>query len=76
MLPYDMNAFKREFIKKKTPEKEAIGEIAIIEAKQSVIANEKIDIEQSRSELMTTITSNAVEPPTIINGTAVVNIQV
>ena len=76
MLPYDMNAFKREFIKKKTPEKEASVEVAVIEAKQSVVANEKIDIEKSRSELMTTINSNAVEPPTIINGTAGTNIQV
>lgn len=57
MLPYDMNAFKREFIKKKTPEKEAHRETAIIEVKQSVIANEKIDVEQSRSELMKTIAS-------------------
>ena len=76
MLPYDMNAFKREFIKKKTPEKEASVEVAVIEAKQSVVANEKMDIEKSRSELMTTINSNAVEPPTIINGTVAANIQV
>jgi hypothetical protein len=52
-----MNAFKREFIKKKTPEKEASRETAIIEVKQQVISNEKIDIEQNRSELMKTITS-------------------
>ena len=33
MLPYDMNAFKREFVKKKTPEKDVIFEVAAIEAK-------------------------------------------
>jgi hypothetical protein len=49
MLPYDMNAFKREFVKKKTPEKEAMLEVAAIEMKQSPIATDKLDIDKSRS---------------------------
>jgi|TARA_B110000285_G_C15116593_1_gene614464 hypothetical protein len=71
MLPYDMNAFKREFIKKKTPEKEPTPETAPIEVKATVVQNEKIEIEQSRSELMTTITSTA-EPVITNSSTAAI----
>ena len=57
-----MNAFKREFIKKKTPEKESTRETAHIEIKATASLNEKIEIEQSRADLMTTITLSAPEP--------------
>lgn len=66
-----MNAFKREFIKKKTPEKERTPETAPIEVKATVVQNEKIEIEQSRSELMTTITSTA-EPVITNSSTAAI----
>jgi len=75
MLPYDMNAFKREFIKKKTPEKEPTLETAPIEVKATVFQNDKVVIEQSRSELMTTITSST-EPGLIIRSAAVTSQQI
>jgi len=62
MLPYDMNSFKREFIKKKTPEKEVTPDITFpIEITSPSFKNDKIDMEKSRSLLLKTITSN-VEP--------------
>ena len=70
-----MNAFKREFIKKKVPEKEANPETAPIEVKPTAVPNEKVEIEQSRSELMTTITSTA-DPAAATNGPAAAGQQI
>ena len=66
MLPYDMNAFKREFIKKKTPEKELTLETSPIQILTTPTPTEKVACEQGRSELLTTLTSSTADPSSAI----------